>query len=165
MTEVRVSGVPYMVDIDLKLPQRISVHEWLMGMAQLTSRRATCIRRQVGCILVNDKQHIIATGYNGPPSGAVHCTHSPCEGALSPSGTDLDKCDAVHAEINALLQCHNVQEIVTAYVTVSPCIHCVKVLLNTSCKNIIFLEEYSHPESEHRWKSMNRSWTKFDNLV
>ena len=66
-------------------------------MALLVSERGTCVRRKVGCILVNKKNHVLATGYNGNPSGFSHCLDNPCKGANSTSGKDLDKCEAIHA--------------------------------------------------------------------
>lgn len=94
---------------------------------------------------------------------AEHITEYPnaCEGAKSPSGTNLDGCEAIHAEQNALLQCSNVNQIDTIYVTVSPCITCLKMLLNTSCKKIVFQEEYSHGRSKELWLQAGRVWEKF----
>jgi dCMP deaminase len=60
-----------------------------------------------------------------------------CAGACAKSGQDLHACEAIHAEQNALLQCRDVYQIDTAYVTASPCIHCMKLLMNTSCKRIV----------------------------
>jgi dCMP deaminase len=94
--------------------------------------------------------HVIATGYNGPPRGFIHCTkEDPCGGAHLPSGTGLEACEAVHAEQNALLQCHVVDSIATCYVTVSPCVTCTKLLLNTGCRRIVFSEVYSSFEPSY----------------
>lgn len=142
--------------------KRMSVDEYFLRMATLAAKRGTCIRRQVGCVLVNKKNHVLATGYNGTPRGFPHCIDSPCEGAKYESGKGLNKCLSTHAEQNALLQCHNVEEIYTAYVTASPCIHCVKLLLNTSCKHIVFLEEYPDDDSKRLWtRDYKRSWRKY----
>ena len=121
--------------------------EYFVNMLQLVGTRSTCARRQVGCILVNEKNHIVATGYNGVPSGFPHCTDIPCPGASAPSGEGLDLCLAIHAEQNALLQCGDVYSIKTAYVTAFPCIHCLKLLMNTSCERIVFLEDYPGMEN------------------
>ena len=139
---------------------RISRDQWAMELAIVTSKRATCLRRKVGAIFLNQRGHIIATGYNGNASGLPHCLDYPCKAALSASGTNLDGCMALHAEANALLQCHDPYMIDTAYVTTSPCVHCIKLLLNTSCNRIVFNEEYPHSESEIIWKSANRIWEK-----
>ena len=104
---------------------------YFLRMAKLVSERGTCIRRKVGCVFVNKKNHIIATGYNGNPSGFNHCIDYPCLGSKSKSGEDLDKCEAIHAEQNALLQCKDVYDIDRVYTTLEPCVHCVKLLLNT----------------------------------
>lgn len=126
--------------------------EYFGVMSYLVATRGTCARRKVGCVLVNDKGHVLATGYNGVAAGVPHCAEgTPCEGATAPSGTNLDGCQAIHAEQNALLQCRNVYEIETCYCTASPCLTCVKLLLNTSCKKIVFGEEYPHPTAEQLW--------------
>lgn len=121
---------------------RIPSDWYFLKMANLASERATCKRRKVGCILVNSKKHVIATGYNGVAAGQEHCIDNPCEGAQLKSGEGLDKCEAIHAEQNALLQCRDVYDIQTVYCTLSPCIHCLKLLLNTSAQRIVFMEKY-----------------------
>lgn len=139
---------------------RIDRDEWAMQLAHITSQRATCRRRKVGAVFLNERGHVIATGYNGNAAGLPHCLDHPCKAADALSGTNLDGCMALHAEANALLQCKDVYCIDTAYVTTSPCVHCVKLLLNTSCKRIVFSEDYPHSESEAIWKSANRIWRK-----
>ena len=156
---------------------RPSRDEWAMKLALLTAQRATCCRRQVGCVLLNARGHVLATGYNGVAAGQPHCNektweaewtgfdmvsvedfHHACAGATAPSGTNLDGCQAIHAEQNALLQCRDIYQIHTAYVTASPCVTCTKLLLNTSCERIVFVEEYPHSAAQELWKSAGRSW-------
>jgi dCMP deaminase len=81
-----------------------------------------------------------------------------CEGHTALSGTNLDGCMAIHAEQNALLQCKDIHDIDTAYVTTSPCVTCTKLLLNTSCNRIVFLETYTHSQSEKIWIEAGRQW-------
>jgi len=81
-----------------------------------------------------------------------------CAGAESASGTNLDGCQAIHAEQNALLQCKDMYNIHQCFTTVSPCITCTKLLLNTSCQEIIYLEEYPHSEAKELWESAGRVW-------
>lgn len=116
----------------------------MMKMALLTSSRTTCVRNAVGCILTNNLGHVIATGYNGVARGMPHCLDEQCSGANAPSGTRLDECKAIHAEANALLQCKDVQSIHSCYVTHFPCIHCTKLLMNTSCYQIFYLNDYAN---------------------
>ena len=132
---------------------------YFLRMAKLVSERGTCIRRKVGCVFVNKKNHIIATGYNGNPSGFNHCIDYPCAGSKSKSGEDLDKCEAIHAEQNALLQCKDVYDIDRVYTTLEPCIHCVKLLLNTSANQIIFGEKYVHEKARELWEKSQRNYT------
>ena len=165
-------------------------HSWAMAIAVVTAQRATCLRRKVGAVFLNERGHVLATGYNGVAAGQPHCNEltpvvrfslmtppsemqkhpdfgkfchgNACSGAHAPSGQSLDACQAIHAEQNALLQCRDVYAIDTAYVTASPCMTCTKLLLNTSCKHIVFLEEYPHSEARDLWESSGRSWTKLD---
>lgn len=131
---------------------RPSHEEWGLRLAEVVAQRATCLRRSVGCVLTNSRNQVLATGYNGRASGLPHCRDTggaddyACAGSRAPSGTNLDGCEAIHAEQNALLQCRDVYAIEAAYVTVSPCVTCVKLLMNTGCKRIIFRERYAHDE-------------------
>lgn len=156
---------------------------WGLGLAAVTAQRSTCCRRAVGCVLVDDLGHVFATGYNGVAMGQKHCNemvvkgtdYGPedayglsapgrlvntfphaCPGAAAPSGTMLDACQAIHAEQNALLQCRDVRAIHTCYVTVSPCVTCVKLLLNTGCRRIVFTELYPHLAALQLWEEAGR---------
>lgn len=134
---------------------------YFVQMASLVAQRSTCIRRAVGCILVNYQGHVLATGYNGVCHGAVHCIDRPCPGADQASGQGLHMCEAIHAEQNALIQCRNINEIHTAYVTASPCIQCMRLLINTSIKRIVFPEVYPHAESEKLAKICGIEWAHY----
>ena len=152
--------------------------EWGLRLAEVTASRATCLRRSVGCILVDKRGHILATGYNGVAAGQAHCNEitmsrtvtsfttgyykNACPGAYSLSGTNLDGCQAIHAEQNALLQCRDVWEIETCYTTASPCITCVKLLLNTSCQRIVFREAYPHSDAQVLWENAGRVWLQLN---
>lgn len=147
-----------------------------MGLALLTATRATCLRRRVGCVLLNARGHVLSTGYNGVAAGRPHCNEvtdivdvpgtnkrelfygHACSGAQAPSGQGLDACQAIHAEQNALLQCRDVYAIQQAFVTASPCITCTKLLLNTACEEVIFLEAYPHGEAQALWEGAGRRW-------
>jgi dCMP deaminase len=185
---------------------------WAMEMALLTAQRGTCLRRQVGAVLLSARGHVLATGYNGVAAGLPHCNEEvrqpvyhddprvrylanagglpgqyvfqgkstqqwrkdgdglsqcvgfemvhpfACTAAHAASGKDLDGCGAIHAEQNALLQCRDVYAIHSAFVTASPCITCTKLLLNTSCQRIHYLEEYPHPAAKDLWLSAGREW-------
>lgn len=152
--------------------------QWGLALAAVTATRSTCLRRHVGCVLVDKRGHILSTGYNGVAAGQNHCNediktpvsydpsvinvHYPyaCPSATAPSGTNLDGCKAIHAEQNALIQCRDVWGIDTCYVTASPCITCVKMLLNTSCKRIVFSEAYPHSEAKLMWENAGGIWLK-----
>jgi dCMP deaminase len=124
--------------------RRISRDQLGLLLAYSWSLRGTCARKRVGCVVMTEDFHELSTGYNGPARGEAHCLEHPCPGVGAPSGASLDACEAIHAEANALLRCPDVTRVHTAYVTHSPCIHCVKLLMNTSCRRIVFIHPYAH---------------------
>jgi dCMP deaminase len=138
---------------------RPSRDEYYLRMAELVATRGTCIRRSVGCVLVSEKGRVLATGYNGPPSGEPHCNEGfPCDGATGfKSGEGLEKCQAIHAEQNAILLLEDPWKVDTIYVTASPCDTCMKLLLGTSAKRIVCRELYPHAEALARWERAGRA--------
>lgn len=139
---------------------RPDIDQYFLSMARLVSSRGTCLRRAVGCVLVSSRNHVLATGYNGVAAGVTHCLERPCEGADACSGTQLDKCNAIHAEQNALLQCKDVHEIETCYCTTAPCVTCTKLLMNTGCKRIVFEEDYPSSGKALWISSFERAWVR-----
>ena len=139
---------------------RPSKDQTFLAVAAVLARRSTCYRRRMGCVLVDLYGHTLATGYNGVPRGFAHCNEgAPCPGANASSGMDLDRCEAVHAEANALLQCPDPLQVAVAYCTDSPCLACVKLLLNTGCTHVIFSRPYAHDgAASNLWTSAGRRW-------
>lgn len=142
---------------------RPDTNDYFMQIAWQISRKATCARRAVGCILVDQHNRVLATGYNGVPMGDVHCSEvtdeeSYCTSRAVASGQGLEGCMAIHAEQNALMQCSDVMCIEVAYVTTAPCLFCTRMLLNTTCKAIVFSESYTHGLARQVWESHNREW-------
>ena len=133
----------------------------MLGIAHLLSTRATCVKRQVGCVLTDARGNIIGEGYNGVPAGSPHCIDTPCGGAGHSIGSDT--CQAVHAELNALIRCRCVDKIDTCYTTVFPCNNCMKTLLNTSCQRIVY--EYEHETSEMVREKWSKSGRKCDRIA
>ena len=131
-----------------------------LKMAEVLSELSTCSRRKVGAIMVDSSWRIVGSGYNGNARRLVHCIDEPCKGAVYTSGTRLDLCEAIHAEQNALMQCPDTDKIHAIFVTTSPCVHCLKMLMNTSCKYIFFSKYYTDSwQSETLWTlDSNRKW-------
>ena len=126
--------------------KRPSWDEYFLEVAALVSKRATCLRRRVGAVLVKDKK-ILATGYNGAPSGLKHCIDIGClrEKLKIPSGQRHELCRGLHAEQNVLLQAalHGIStKNSVLYITNQPCIICVKMLINGGIKEIVTSGDY-----------------------
>jgi dCMP deaminase len=123
--------------------------EYFMEIARLVASRSTCLRRQVGAVMVKDK-NILATGYNGTPSGIRHCAEVGClrQQLNVPSGERHELCRGLHAEQNAIIQAakHGINiDGATLYCTHSPCIICSKMLINSGVKRIVCSDGYPDP--------------------
>jgi len=121
--------------------------EYFMQITQLVATRSTCLRRQVGALLVKDR-NILATGYNGVPSGIRHCEEVGClrEQLKVPSGERHELCRGLHAEQNAIIQAArhgiNIQG-AKLYCTDSPCSICSKMLINAGIEQIVYGRGYA----------------------
>jgi dCMP deaminase len=127
---------------------RPSKDEYFTSIAQLVSTRATCYKKHVGCVLVDSQGYILATGYNGVPSGMSHCIDGDgdCPNRFLDDTARRLRCRAIHAEANALLQCKTRDLIHIAYCTLFPCFSCLKLLAATPCSSIIYTDLRKHPE-------------------
>lgn len=130
---------------------RLSWDEYFMEITKLVAMRSTCLRRQVGAILVKDKK-ILATGYNGAPTGVEHCIDVGClrEKLNVPSGERHELCRGLHAEQNAIIQAayHGVTiRGSTLFCTNLPCSICIKMIINAGIKAVVYLDGYADPLS------------------
>lgn len=125
---------------------RPSWDEYFMNIVELVKSRSTCLRRQVGALIVKDKR-ILASGYNGAPVGCKHCDEVGCmrEELKIPSGQRHEICRATHAEQNAIAQAAysgtSVKDSVL-YVTTQPCVLCAKLAINAGISKIVFKGDY-----------------------
>ena len=127
------------------MDKRPSWDEYFMEMAVLTAKRSTCLRRNVGAVIVKDR-HIVATGYN---RGLEHCGDR--EGGCLrqqmgvPSGEKHELCRALHAEQNAIIQAATLGQSIegaSIYITHQPCVICAKMIINAGIERIIVKEGY-----------------------
>jgi len=125
---------------------RPSYDEYFMEMAYVVAKRSTCLRRKVGAILVKEK-HILSTGYNGAPKGLKHCSETGClrQDQNIPSGERHELCRGLHAEQNAIIQAAVFGVSIKGsvlYCTNTPCVVCVKMLINAGVTEIIYAGDY-----------------------
>jgi dCMP deaminase len=123
-----------------------------MKIAEIVSERSTCLRRKVGAVLVKEKR-ILATGYNGAPTGLPHCEEVGCvrQKLNIPSGERHELCRGLHAEQNAILQAayHGVSiKGSKLYITCHPCSVCAKMIINAGIEEIIIKEGYPDKMAE-----------------
>lgn len=124
---------------------RVTQDEYFMTVAIMTASRSTCPRATVGAILVKDK-NIIATGYNGTPSGTKHCTDKGCD-------VVNEHCVAtVHAEANCIAQAakhgHSVKDSIL-YCTHKPCHNCMKLLINAGVLEVVYKTKYDDGRNDY----------------
>ncbi|MEN9216935.1 MAG: dCMP deaminase family protein [Gloeomargarita sp. HHBFW_bins_162] len=121
---------------------RPSWDEYFLMLAKLAATRSTCLALPVGAVIVKQRQ-VLATGYNGPPSGSPHCT---AQGFCYPG---LPSCDAsrtlpsraIHAEANAIAQAARygiATEGATIYVTLAPCLSCLKLIISAGIREVVY---------------------------
>ncbi|MGY5876282.1 MAG: cytidine/deoxycytidylate deaminase family protein [Candidatus Thorarchaeota archaeon] len=126
--------------------KRKSKDVYFSEIADLVSSRSTCLRNQVGAVIVKDSQ-ILSTGYNGAPKGLPHCDEVGCireEMGVKP-GERHELCRGLHAEQNSIIQAafHGVSvKDGKIYCTTKPCSICTKMIINAGIKEIIYIEEY-----------------------
>ncbi len=128
-------------------------NEYFLDIAKAVGRRATCLRRRYGAIIVKDKI-IISTGYNGAPRGEANCIDTGIcerERLKVPKGQNYELCVAVHAEQNAIINADPVKmEGASIYVvgynadgtlaSGKPCLLCRRMLRNARLSQVIYYE-------------------------
>ncbi|MDR1875690.1 MAG: cytidine/deoxycytidylate deaminase family protein [Synergistaceae bacterium] len=119
---------------------------YFLAIAMMAAMRSTCIRRQVGAVIVRGRQ-IVSTGYNGAPTGTAHCSAVGCLRELLkiPSGERQEMCRGSHAEGNAIAQAARMgisTEGGTVYCTHEPCSFCTKSILNAGILRVVYMEPY-----------------------
>jgi dCMP deaminase len=132
---------------------------YFFQIARLVASRSTCLRRQVGAVIVKDNR-ILSTGYNGTPAGITHCLERGCIRTERniPSGERHELCRGLHAEQNAIIQAayHGVSiNGADIYCTNQPCIICSKMLINAGIKKIYLSDSYPDELAEEMLKEAN----------
>lgn len=125
---------------------RPSWDQYFMELTAVVAKRSTCLRRRVGALLVKEGR-VLATGYNGAPSGLKHCSETGCirEERNIPSGQQHELCRGLHAEQNAIIQAalHGTSiDGATLYCTHQPCVVCAKMIINAGIDEIIIGGSY-----------------------
>lgn len=147
------------------MESRPSYDEYFMEMAHVVAKRSTCLRRKVGAILVKEK-HILSTGYNGAPKGLKHCAETGClrEDQNIPSGERHELCRGLHAEQNAIIQAAVFGVSIKGsvlYCTNTPCVVCVKMLINAGVTEIIYAGEYPDALAKQMMSESNLKIKRF----
>lgn len=125
---------------------RPSWDEYFLEMANVAKKRSTCLRRQVGAVIVRENR-ILSTGYNGVPTRITHCDEVGClrDKLEIPSGERHELCRGSHAEQNAIVNAANFGISLkgsTIYINTQPCILCTKMIINAGIIRVVYEEGY-----------------------
>lgn len=137
--------------------ERLTRDQMLMAIASVVAMRSTCGRKQVGAV-ISCEGRVISTGYAGPPSKSEHCSEL-CLQASQSSGCQR----TIHAEANAIAYAAR-HGIATAgaelHCTLSPCINCAKLIINSGIKKVTYLESYRILEGVNLLNSLEITCTQ-----
>lgn len=141
--------------------------QYFMRITQEVAQRSTCLRRQVGAIIVKDKR-ILTTGYNGAPRGLAHCLDVGClrDEMSVPSGERQELCRGLHAEQNAIIQAalHGVSiQGGQLYCTAQPCVLCAKMIINAGIERVVFAGDYPDGLGKSLLEEAGVDLVRFDN--
>lgn len=145
--------------------KRPSLDEYFMEIAEVVSKRSTCLRSKNGAVLIRDK-HILSTGYNGAPKSLPHCDEVGClrQKLKVPSGHRHELCRGAHAEANAIIQAalHGTSTVNSImYSTHQPCTLCAKLIINAQIKEVIYKNPYNDELAVKLLKSAGVKLRKF----
>lgn len=135
--------------LDLTNPDRLrpSWDSYFMSLASLAAHRCNCMKRAVGCVLVDSKHHVISTGYNGTPRHLLNCGEGGCPRCNSgeSSGVSLSTCLCLHAEENALLEAgrERIRDGSILYCNTCPCLTCSIKIVQVGISEVVYSQGYS----------------------
>ena len=150
------------------LDHRPSWDEYFMTLANEVATRTTCMRRAVGAVIVKDRR-ILATGYNGVPTGMRHCAETGClrQQLGVPSGQRHEICRGLHAEQNAIIQAARLGVNIsgaTLFCTHQPCVICAKMIINAGISRVVYRHGYPDEFSMQLFREANVIVEKYEDI-
>jgi dCMP deaminase len=125
---------------------RPTIETTIFTIAQAWATRGTCCKKKVGAVIIDKNNNVLSSGYNGQPRGYPHCDDAyPCDAFFNPKIS----CNAIHAEINALIRCLDVDKAHAIFVTEKPCDKCMLAIRNT------FIEYVYYPDDLTEYRKDN----------
>ena len=136
----------------MSLNSREEKDAYFMQLSMLVAKGSGCLSRQVGAVIVSPEDRVIATGFNDAPVGITPCCmRGSCLRQGCSVGENLQECFAVHAELSAILQCckYGINcQYCKIYVTTYPCASCMKAIIESGIREVIYLQDYNSPLTE-----------------
>ena len=147
-------------------------HDFYMRLALVVESGAKCLGSHVGAVIVRDNR-VLGSGYNGTPAGYPNCTEGErgcrrCALRLESPGSELagklyDICLCVHAEQNAILTAARFGMAIDGavlYTTVQPCFNCLKEIMQTRIRGVVFRREWEARHPDYAWVA-----AEYDRLI
>jgi dCMP deaminase len=115
---------------------RIPLYEVYMRMAEELAKRSTCLRARVGTVITDSAlSNVLGIGYNGNASGLPNRCDSPEPG----------RCGCIHSEMNAVVKAPGSVRDKVVFVTMSPCVMCAKLMIQSGVSHVFYREAYRDP--------------------
>jgi dCMP deaminase len=131
--------------VDLEVPaysKQDKLDRVFMNIAKEVATLSHCSRSKVGAVIELDG-NVVSFGFNGTPKGMPNC----CE-----DENNITLPYVIHAESNSIIKAAKTGHSTrggTLYVTLSPCLDCAKLILQSEIKRVVYLEEYRDPTAIH----------------
>ncbi|MEG2646067.1 MAG: deaminase [Clostridia bacterium] len=156
---------------------RVDKINYYLDMAETVLKRATCLRRNYGCVIVKNDE-IISTGYNGAPRGRINCSdlgYCARDVLKIKSGENYELCRSVHSEQNAIISAAR-KDMIGAFLYmvgkdvktgnilehIDSCLMCKRVIINAGIKEVIVRDI----NSDLGYKIYNvEDWIKYDEVL
>lgn len=139
----------------MNIPDRIPLEEVFMRMAEELSKRSTCARNQVGTVITNGElTQVLGIGYNGNAKGLPNR----CD------GTEPGRCGCLHSEANALIKAGSMIPGKVMFVTVSPCVMCAKMTVNSNVARVLYRASYRDPDGVEVLRAAGLEAAQYDSV-
>lgn len=145
------------------MTKRLSWDETWLNMAFSIAKRSRCVRDQVGAVIVDWENRIVAVSYNGPPAGWPfddYCNDFCPRAQHGPQSKEYEDCPSLHAEANGLMVCDRTSRMNgTIYITSAVCFSCAKLIANSGLERVV-VPENSQQKNLHRQSLQSYNFLK-----
>lgn len=130
--------------------------KFFLKTAQLLAEESKCISLHVGAVIVKDYR-IISMGYNGTVTTAMNCDEALDENLFTlDTHSSWSDAHEIHAEMNAIMFAAKngiALKDATLYCTHEPCDQCLKNIIQTGIKKVIYINPYKKEKCKSSYRN------------